>query len=336
MHEIVDVLVVGAGLTGCIATKRCLATGLSALCVDQNPKPTDIEDTRAVVLTEHTLLACERQNILLPTCHDIERLTLKKDHQPLVTLEAKAIHQKRLGAILNIKAILSDALATTRFEAQVMALAHTDPGWRVTLTTPEGIKRIQCSYLLAADGANSIIRTLAGIQATRHPMPYVATICPVTLDSDQEAWLSLGNEGTDAFLPKGPREGVMVWTRKSPIPSVEGLLPSNLLATGALKHFPLQSMQALQSCRPGLFLLGQAKLVVPPVAAQGLNIGIRDALLSVDLIQQHLNHQDQVRAYEKQHTAVAKYLSHAPLYRWPAFVFSMPWAWGLKQCYQYL
>lgn len=191
-----------------------------------------------------------------------------------------------------------------------------------TLTLDDG-STVRADLLVAADGARSAIRDMAGIgvqAASYEQQAVVATIRVGTRHGDT-AWQRFLAEGPLALLPLGPDHVSIVWTT-SPARAEQLLaLPAaefdaaltldsegrlgNLTLEGPRAAFPLQRQHAERYVQPGLALVGDAAHQIHPLAGQGVNLGLLDAAELVDVLvaaraaRRPLGAQATLRRYER-------------------------------------
>jgi 2-octaprenyl-6-methoxyphenol hydroxylase len=158
--------------------------------------------------------------------------------------------------------------------------------------------------VVAADGRNSICREAAGIDVTRTEFPQTA----LTLNLQHRR--SHGDTSTEFHTETGPFTLVPLPGRRSSLVWVTDPAAAESLSTqddaglareverrahsilgameieGARGKFPIESVVARRFAQRRIVLVGDAGHVLPPIGAQGLNLGIRDAVAAADLIRQ--------------------------------------------------
>jgi 2-octaprenylphenol hydroxylase len=164
----------------------------------------------------------------------------------------------------------------------------------VTATLRDG-RRVEGRLLVGADGANSMVREVAGIAASRRPYGQSAVVANFHCERSHEdtAWQWFQGGPVLALLPLPGSRVSMVWS----LPEAEaarvaaldadalcreveaasrGSLGALRLAT-APRTYPLQRLSARRLVAPRVALAGDAGHVVHPLAGQGLNLGLQDA-----------------------------------------------------------
>ncbi len=220
--------------------------------------------------------------------------------------DADTLGQPQLGWIVE-NALLVDRLwaalptAGVRLHcpARIDALEQDDAG--VHLHLDDGVQ-LHARFSVAADGARSALRDLAGIGCSRHDYAQKGVVAFIATEQPHQdtCWQRFLPTGPLAVLPFNDdgdanlhgRFSSIVWT----LPEAEA---SRLLAAdtdafetgmtaafgGALgtmrllsqrAGFPLHRQLAETFAKDRVLLLGDAAHVVHPLAGQGVNLGLRD------------------------------------------------------------
>jgi ubiquinone biosynthesis UbiH/UbiF/VisC/COQ6 family hydroxylase len=155
-------------------------------------------------------------------------------------------------------------------------------------------RELRARLVVAADGADSQLRGLAGIDTLGWAYAQRAIVCHVhtQLPHRATAWQRFLASGPLAFLPLADGRCSIVWSAEEPLAlellalddaaflerlgaASEHVL-GELLQTTSRVSFPLRLLHAQDYARPGLVLVGDAAHVVHPLAGQGVNLGFAD------------------------------------------------------------
>ncbi len=160
-------------------------------------------------------------------------------------------------------------------------------------------KTLHGRLVVAADGGQSMVRKLLGIDTFKMNYGQHAVIANVAVDRLHHniAYERFTAEGPMALLPSRDQEGnastfALVWTvREAQRDRVLALDDAAFLAelqqrigpragrfikVGTRSVYPLGWMQSREHVRPRLAIIGNAAHSLHPVAGQGFNLGLRD------------------------------------------------------------
>jgi 2-octaprenylphenol hydroxylase len=171
--------------------------------------------------------------------------------------------------------------------------------WRVCLS--DG-REFTTRLLVGADGAQSRVRQLAGIETSGWSYDQTAIVANVrTAEPHQQtAWQRFLPTGPLAFLPLADGRCSIVWA--TPPEQADALLALNeaefaealaeafdqrlgaIVEVGHRAAFPLRLQHARAYVQPGLALIGDAARVIHPLAGQGVNLGLLDAATLAEVV----------------------------------------------------
>ncbi|QIL21328.1 FAD-dependent oxidoreductase [Thermomonas sp. HDW16] len=231
-----------------------------------------------------------------------------------LTFDADALGQRQLGWIVE-NALLVDALwqalpaAGVRLHCPARIESLEQAGTGVRLQLDDGLA-LEAKLAIAADGANSALRDMAGIGTRKHDYAQKGLVAFVASETPhrQTCWQRFLPSGPVAFLPFADdgdaelqgRVGSIVWTlpndeaerlRSADAGDFERQLEAAFGGElGAMRllspraAFPLQRQLADTYLKGRVLLLGDAAHAVHPLAGQGVNLGLRDVAALRELV----------------------------------------------------
>ena len=225
-----------------------------------------------------------------------------------LVFDAAEIGERDLGVIAENN-VLQAALAGAARRAGVQLVAGDVTALdqeRDAAVLHAGERQIRARLVVGADGAQSRVRELAGLAATRTDYGQTAIVAMVSTARSHEhtAWQRFLGDGTLAFLPLRDAHSSIVWS----LPTVraeqllaatpaaferelekdfDGALGKVQLASERLK-FPLWRLSASAYVTERVALVGDAAHVVHPLAGQGANLGLLDAAALSDVLAEGL------------------------------------------------
>ena len=305
------VVVVGAGPIGVTAALELARHGVRSVVLDD--KDTINEGSRAICIARHSMeclhqlgLAQRFEDKALPWTkgssyyHDKLVYRLQMPHStaeryyPMYNLQQQYIEQYLID-----KADANDLIAL-RWQSKVIDVSQDDAGVSLSVETPEGSYTINSDYVLAADGARSVIRHKLGLPLKGDAYEGRYVIADIQMESDypteRRAFFDpTSNPGLTILIHKQPDN---VWRIDyqigEDIDAEEELKEDNIRRrinsildmigeTGSwqLEWWSLYKAYtlALEDYRQGRILfMGDAAHLVPIFGVRGLNSGLADAM----------------------------------------------------------
>ena len=199
----------------------------------------------------------------------------------------------RLWAELPLSGVQVDCPAT------VSELEQDAEGVRLRLS--DG-RKLEARIVIAADGAESALRTMVGLGVDRHDYGQRGVVAYIESEKPNEAtaWQRFLPTGPLAVLPAGSHRSSIVWTL--PDEQAQAMLDLDDAAfdraltaafggrLGALQvvskrvAFPLRRQLAERYVAGRVLLVGDAAHAVHPLAGQGVNLGLRDVSALLDSV----------------------------------------------------
>lgn len=319
MHA--DLIIVGAGMVGSTLALALQARGLEILLLDGGPLSVKPFDNGAPFEPRVSALSIASQRVL-------ERLgvwqgIVARRSSPYgemrvwdgcgtgqIHFSAASVHAETLGHIVENR-VVQDALLERLHDSPVGLLAgarleqlrRSGDDWLLSLN--DG-RQLRAPLLIAADGANSAVRRLAGCATREWDYLHHAIVTSVRCSEPHRAtaWQRFTDDGPLAFLPlvSAPDEHwcSIVW---SAVPAeVERLMAladeefcrelgkafeqrlGSVLHADRRLCIPLRQRHAKRYVEEGLALIGDAAHSIHPLAGQGVNLGFLDAAVLAEVL----------------------------------------------------
>lgn len=305
-----DVAIVGGGMTG--AALACALAGgpLRVALIEAVPARNDAQpsyDDRGLSLalsSQRILGGLELWPALAREATPIEHIHVSdRGRFGFVRLHAADLGVPALGYVVPARilgrALLAGVAGADNVEFLCPAeVARARPGpARVELEFAAGgpVRGLSCRLLVIADGTRSALREALGMEVEVRDYGQTAIVATVTPERPHANWAyeRFTDTGPLALLPLTQGRCAMVYTvPAAAAPECQALSDSAFLERvqarfglrlgrlrqpGARKAYPLQRLAARVPLGQRLVLLGNAAHTVHPNAAQGFNLGLRDA-----------------------------------------------------------
>lgn len=309
-----DLVIVGAGMVGSALALALADSGLSVVLLDRGPLTPGAVENDLPFEPRVSALSLASQRILQRLgAWDGILARRVSPYQAMhvwdgsgtgaVHFDAASVHAEVLGHIVENR-VVQDALLERLAEANVLLLPEarlellrrSGDQWLVQLA---GDRQIRAPLVVAADGATSAVRRLAGLETREWDYLHHAIVTSVRCAESHQrtAWQRFTDDGPLAFLPLD-RGGDTNWC--SIVWSCTPKQGERLMALDdaafcqALGEafeqrlgrvecsdtrlcIPLRQRHAKRYVEPGLALIGDAAHVIHPLAGQGVNLGFLDA-----------------------------------------------------------
>lgn len=318
-----DLIIVGAGMVGSTLALALEGSGLDILVLDASPLEAADFDPQGGFEPRVSALSAASQRIFerlgaWPGM-SARRVSPYTDMHVWdgsgtgqIHFSAATVHAEVLGHIVENR-VVQDALLETMQRrggqrllgaARFERLERMPQGWQLTL---DDGRQLNAPLLVAADGANSAVRRLAGCETREWDYLHQAIVTSVRCSEPHQrtAWQRFTDDGPLAFLPL-ERDGDQHWC--SIVWSVTELEARRLMALddvafraalgrafeqrlGEVEEvdprlcIPLRQRHAKRYVHPGLALIGDAAHTIHPLAGQGVNLGLLDAAVLAEVIE---------------------------------------------------
>ena len=307
----IDVAVVGAGPAGLTAAIALASAGVKTALIGKAAATSD-HRTTALLTGSVTALAalgvwerCREHAAplqLMRIIDDTKRLL----RAPEVCFDASEIGLDAFGHNIENRHLV-DALAARARE--LPSLMQIEAAAEVVEIASDGVT-VRCSaggsvaahLVIGADGRGSLCRASAGIETDRRSYPQAALTCNLTHSRPHNGTSTEFHTDVGPFtlvpLP-GQRSSLVFVLDPDDAPRLAALSDADLSAEierrshsilGKVTVEPGRSMYplAVETARrmsgPRVALVGEAAHVIPPIGAQGLNLGLRDAATIGELV----------------------------------------------------
>ncbi len=190
----------------------------------------------------------------------------------------------------------------------------SDDGVDIDLQSAGQNIHLKASLLVGADGTHSQIRQMAGIGLYGWDYNRFALVASVSCENghNDTAHECFRKSGPLAFLPLADGRYSIVWAA-APAEATQLLSMSDEVFISALQRaagettisrigsitgtckrasYPLELSVAKQFSKPRIALVGNAAHTIHPVAGQGMNLGFRDVVSLVEMLDGELAHRD--------------------------------------------
>lgn len=321
MKSDADLIIVGAGMVGSALALALQDSGLDILLLDSSSltvspfDPQSAFEPRVSALSEASRRVLEHlgawSGIVQRRSSPYREMQVwDGSGTGQIHFSAASVHAERLGHIVENR-VIQDALieslqgSSIRLlpGAKLDQLRRSGAGWLLQLN--DG-RELAAPLLVAADGANSAVRRLAGCATREWDYLHHAIVTSVRCAQphQQTAWQRFTDSGPLAFLPL-QRDGAEDWCSIvwSCLPAeAERLmqLDDSAFAQALGKAFewrlgdvlecdprvsiPLRQRHAKRYVEDGLVLIGDAAHTIHPLAGQGVNLGFLDAAVLAEVL----------------------------------------------------
>jgi 2-octaprenyl-6-methoxyphenol hydroxylase len=317
-----DVAIVGGGMVGASLALALAGTRLKVRLIEAVAAGSELQpsfDQRSTALgngARQILSTLGVWDAIAPTAAPIREIHVSDaGHFGFARLNAAeheltafgyTVNNRQLGAIL-WRALERWPQVELQTPARVTAV-NLGPEWaelRVQAGhagAPDEGQLVQARLVVAADGAHSLVKQAAGIDSSERDYHQVALVANIRTDRSARAiaYERFTTTGPLALLPLADGSYTVVWTlapERAPalrdcddaefcrlLQDNFGWRAGRMLAVGKRATYPLSLVRAHELYGQRVVLVGNAAQALHPVAAQGFNLGLRDAATLAELI----------------------------------------------------
>ncbi|WKE66640.1 FAD-dependent monooxygenase [Gallaecimonas kandeliae] len=300
-----ELVIVGGGMVGAALALALGRQGMEVVLVERQAPVLPAElDPRVSAISEGALRYLGRLGVELPLaqCQPYRQLQVAEGANQC-QFSADELGLEQLGLFIEnarLQKAIWEALPdeVTPVLASPKDFHHGDGG--VTLTLDNG-EVIEARLAIAADGANSWLRSQAGIGLTGWDYRQRCLLVAVKTQGQMAdtTWQEFTPEGPRAWLPMPDNQAVLAWYDSAAeikrLASLDNArlaeeakraFPALLGEVEVLRHgnFPLTRRHAQRYGQNGVWLVGDAAHTINPLAGQGVNLGFRDVEVLDSLI----------------------------------------------------
>jgi len=308
-------MVVGTGPAGLAAALSLAKVGAEVALVGPPTPVAAATDTRTAALFNGSITLLENLGVwreLEPVSAALKGIRIVDDtggllRAPEVLFEAREVGERLFG--WNVpNAPLAMALWEAAKRDKRITIVETARVEHVEIRPDVAVARtaegeeLRAKLVAAADGRRSICRAAAGIATTTwdYDQAAIATRFEHSRPHDGISTEFHRKSGPFTVVPLPGLESGLVWVERPAIAKrlveldedgfrvvletrLQGLL-GRVGAIGERRLFPLMGLTAEAYGRSRVVLIGEAGHVIPPIGAQGLNLGLRDAATVADCV----------------------------------------------------
>ncbi len=346
----IDILIVGGGLTGAALMMALAGTGYSTLLVETKLLAEDLQadfDARSLAISPASVRILQMLNVwplLGDSATAIETIHVSEQHR-FGSVRLHGDKQNPLGYVVEMQHI-SRALHQLLEKPHIMAparLTAVNPTEGIaTITRPTGDTTLRAKLIVAADGADSTVRSLCGIrsQIKDYAQHAIAANIGLARAHQQCAYERFTMAGPLALLPLTDQRSSLVWAMPpidaerlmslseadflNQLQRAFGYRLGRFIRAGQRVVHPLRQVLMPEQVAGKVVFVGNAAHTLHPVAGQGFNLGLRDVAmlaqcivregLGADMLQiyQQSRRHDQAAITRLTNGLVALFTSHLP------------------------
>ncbi len=307
-----DVVVVGAGAAGLAAALALARDGVATALVGRHAP---VADGRTVALLDGSvrfLRALGAWDAVAPHAAPLAELHLVDDtgslfRPPPARFVATEIGLDAFGWNVESARLIGALRDVARAAPGLTLVEHDAAGCEAgderALVALEGGGSVAGRLVVAADGGHSPLREASGVRVRRwtYPQGALTTILAHARDHRDVSTEFHTREGPFTLVPlPGGRRSSLVWVAgearaarlaglndgalAAAVERQAGMMLGAMRIDGPRGLVPMRGLSVGSAVARRLVLIGEAAHVFPPIGAQGLNLGLRDAAALRDCV----------------------------------------------------
>ncbi len=312
-----DVAIVGGGMVGASFALALRATRLRVILIESVPPDSAAQpsfDERTTALGNGSRQIFETLGVWQAMSADsspirsihvsdagrfgVARLDAREQGVPAF---GYVVPNRTIGRVL-WQSLRESPNVTLAVPAKLAGATVRDDGVLLDVVRDGKTTSIRAAVAVAADGAGSVLRTSAGIEAAVEDYDQVAIVVNAATErpNNGEAFERFTSSGPLAVLPVSGGGYAVVWAvspaRAAELVSLdETAFAAELLSAfgwragrwtriGRRNTYPLMLSRAAETVSGRVVLIGNAAQALHPVAGQGFNLGLRDAATLAEML----------------------------------------------------
>lgn len=319
MTKVYDIVIVGGGMVGASLAVALKDSGLTIAIIEAfawKDKQQPSFDDRSIALSygsKKILQAMSIWDAFKDNCQPIKTIhvsdrgyfgaTRLYHYEEKVDALGYVIENRVMGEVLQDK-LKSLPNVDVLMPATVESIEESNEKIDLQIKQGDESIQLQASLLVAADGANSKVRELAGIAHHKNDYQQSAVIANVSTEKFHQAvaYERFTDSGPLAFLPMTNKRVSVVWTiNREDEAEIMQLSDDDFLSrlqqrfgyrlgriekTGVRNVYPLALTESEQLYKDRIVVIGNAAHGLHPVSGQGFNLALRDVALLAEKITQ--------------------------------------------------
>jgi 2-octaprenylphenol hydroxylase len=317
-----DVVIVGAGLVGAslaaLLSQRLDAQKPVSIAIIDGGNAPELPvltqkkpefDPRVVALTHSSQALFEELGVWQKikaqrACEYTDMCVWDDQGTASIHFSSKEIQQTHLGSIAENSIVLDAVLqllstneSVIFYRGDFVEKMEQAAGGENVLHCASGLQ-LQADLIVAADGGQSKLRELAGMETREWDYQHKAIVATVESENSHQhtAWQNFLSSGPLAFLPlehSSERYCSIVWSLETEkadqlmslddatfLQQLEHAFESRLGKVQSISRrfcFPLRQRHAVHYYKDNMVVIGDAAHTIHPLAGQGVNLGLLDA-----------------------------------------------------------